>query len=115
MITKGSEILLSADFIQHFLVAVTVRIRIFCKNLRRSVSFPVSDDPTGNQIQLGFGAGEVEVLTSVQKRRTCRPHMHFFRTALIEKLGRLTELCSTYNRIVDQKEIAILDQRLYRN
>ena len=41
--------------------------------------------------------------------------MHFFRTALIEKLGRLTELCSTYNRIVDQKELAILDQRLYRN
>ena len=35
--------------------------------------------------------------------------MHFLGTALIKKFGSLTQLCSTDNGIIDQKQLSVFD------
>ena len=92
MITQAGEILDAADFIEHCLITFAVRVCIFFQIFLRIFSFAFKDHSSGDQIQLGFGAGEVQEFTSVEQRRTCRSDVDFSGTALVQEFGRLTKL-----------------------
>ena len=59
------------------------------------------DDAACDEVQLGIGAGEVQIFTSKQQRRTSRTDMYCLGTALIQEFGRFAELGAADDGIVD--------------
>ena len=83
VIPEAGEILTAADFLAHGLVAVAGRICILFQYFLCIFSLFFQNNPSGDQIQLGFGAGEIQEFAAVQQRRARRADMNFFCTALI--------------------------------
>ena len=115
MIPEAGEVLAAADFLAHGFVAVALRICVLFQRLLCIFPFFFQNNPSRDQIEFGFGTGEVQEFTTIQKRRACRTDMDFFGTALIQELSRLAELGTAHDGIVDQKQLLLINQRLHRN
>ena len=81
---EGGEMELFPDLFYHFLVILAVGIGVGGQYFFRNVfSFPVPDDPPGDQIVLGSGAGEVQVRAAEGDGRTGRPYVDLLCAAFI--------------------------------
>ena len=85
-------------------VGVTGQIRVFV------AAFHFFDDPSGDQLHIGGGAGKVQVFTAVEQRRTGRADVHLPCAAAVEEFRGFPELCAAHNGIVDQKQAFVPDQ-----
>lgn len=83
VVAQCREVELLTDPVDHFLVLGAVRICIYIKIRIFVVSFHIKNDPSGDQVHVGGGTGEVQILTAVKQRRAGRADMHFLCAALI--------------------------------
>ena len=104
-----------ADFLHHIGVFRRVGVRIERQFLFRFVAFQVGNHPAGNQIHFRLGTGEVEVFATIQKRRAGKADVHFFCPAVIKKLGRFAHLRTAHQRVVNQKQTLVANERVHGN
>ena len=110
MVTECGEVQFFSDFLHHLLIVCTVRIGVVGQYfVGDAVPFPVAYDSAGNQIQFRVGTGKVQVGAAKHKRRAGRPDMDLLRTALIQELRGLTQLCAADDGIVDQQHAFAAD------
>ena len=103
--TQGCEIKLLLYLIKHFLIIRAVGIRIIFQDLIRyilALSFP--DDPARYKIIFRIRTGKIKEPASMKERRSRRSYMNLPGSAVIKELGSLTELGSSYDRIVNKKQ-----------
>ena len=90
MEAQGGEIHFLTDAFQHFLIILAVRIGVVRQYFLGDVfTFSLADDAPGDQIIIGGGAAEIDILAAVYQRRTCRAHMDFPCTALVQEFRRV--------------------------
>ena len=107
---------LLADLIHHSRVFLGIGIVIERKSFGRGISaFKIKYRATGDQIHIGGATGEVEVLTAVHDRRTAKTDMDLLCTAIIEEVGRFTELSSADYGIVYKQKLLSVDKIVDRD
>ena len=65
VIAQGGKVQLLADAIDHGLELRAFRIGIYIQVHIFIVPFHILDDPSGDEIHLGTGTGEIQIFTSV--------------------------------------------------
>ena len=74
----------------------------------------VLDDPSGNEIHLRGGTGEIEIFASVEDGRAGRADMNLLCAALIQEFRSFPKLCSPYNGIVNEQQTFSVNQFMDR-
>ena len=78
-------------------------------------SLHIPDDPSGDQIHLRGGTGEVQIFAAVEQRRAGRTDMDLLRSAGIQEFRGFPQLRAAHDGIVDQEHAPVLDQVAHRD
>ena len=95
------------------MISLLIRIQISVRIGVRSRQ--LDDDASGEQIHIGHGSGEVQVLAAEKDRRAGRPHVDLPCSALEQISGRVFQLCAADDGVIDQQDALVFDEFTDRN
>ena len=100
---QRGEFELFANGLAHFLAALGIAVGIFVQVLKSFLTLQLKDDPTGDQIHIAGGTGEIQVFAAIHDGRTGRTHMYGLCTVFIKEFYGFLQLGATNDGVIHKQ------------